>query len=103
MLTWYLVNGAHWQLSIGGQIWDLALVHGAKTFEGVVVTWIDCLVEDGVTISEDLEVKQDLFGDLGNTVELEGKGAIVGGEDDAEEGGREARVGHACVERIRLY
>ena len=75
------------QYNVGVKI-DLALVHGAKTGPSFL-TGVECLGEDGQAVSADDQVDGDVTSDCGDTDDVEGKSAVVGGEGDVEQTGRE--------------
>jgi hypothetical protein len=72
-------------------------VHGTKSFESGVGARIDRLVIYGVPVTQNLEFNEHVARDLRDSVDIEGQGTIVRGENDVEEGGREAGVGHAGI------
>jgi hypothetical protein len=75
-------------------------VHWAHALELLLAARVELLVHGGVSIYEQLDIGLDLAGDIGDTLNLEGQTAVAGRECDVEEGGREAGVGHARVERL---
>lgn len=77
-------------------------VHGAHALEFFVATRVQLLVHGRISVDEQLHFGLDLAGNVGDTLDLEAQTAVVGGKGDVEEGGREAGVGHARVERARL-
>lgn len=75
-------------------------VHWAHALELLLTAGVELLVHGRVSIDEQFDVGLDLAGNVGDTLDLEAQTAVAGGECDVEEGGGEAGVGHARVERL---
>ena len=98
-LTRHRLDGRFIQDDIGLDV-DLTSVHGAETLEVGIGARIQFLLEDPVAVCKDLELSRDISRNVRDTDNVEGQGLVVWREDDVEEGGGEARVGHARVERV---
>lgn len=77
---------------------NLTLVHGAESSPSFL-TRVEGLGDDVQAIGADDQVDGNVASDCGNTDDVEGKSAVVGGEGDIEQTGREVGVGHASTER----
>lgn len=101
MHTWNLAHEVLADVQVGLDF-QRACDHGAHALEFLGAAGIELLVHGRVSVDEQLHVSLDSAGNVGNALDLEAQTAVVGRKGDIEERGREARVGHAGVQRARL-
>ena len=61
-------------------------VHGAHALEVLAAAGVELLVHGRVAIDEQLQLGLDLASDVGDALDLEVQTAVVGRQDDIEEG-----------------
>lgn len=77
--------------------------HGTKATKIIDrVAWIELFAHDLEAISKKLDPGDDLSGDLGNAIEVDGSGLVVRSEGDLEEGSGEIGVILTGDERSRF-
>ena len=80
---------------------DLTPLHRAETLDIVSeITSVNILLEGFESIGKHLDRRRDVTINVGNSINVECEGVIVGREDDIEERSRELRVGLTWIERL---